>query len=59
MKIAALTEEANQIGIPMRKGEETTALREAVDTALLALSEESVLSELSIKYFGSDITQSS
>lgn len=59
MKIAVLTEEANQIGIPMRKGEETAALRQAVNTALSELSEEGVLSELSIKYFGSDISQAS
>lgn len=56
LKIAVLTEEANQIGIPMRKGEETTALREAINEALSQLAEEGVLSELSIKYFGSDIS---
>ena len=57
LKIAVLTEEANQIGIPMRKGEETAALREAIDNALSQLAEEGVLSELSIKYFGSDISK--
>lgn len=59
LKIAVLTEEANQIGIPMRKGKETTALREAINEALSQLAEEGVLSELSIKYFGSDISQAS
>ena len=59
LKIAVLTEEANQIGIPMRKGEETAALREAINTALAELSQEGVLSELSEKYFGSDISQPS
>lgn len=59
LKIAVLTEEANQIGIPMRKGEETAALREAINQALNELSEEGVLSELSMKYFGSDISQAS
>lgn len=59
LKIAVLTEEANQIGMPMRKGEETTALREAINEALSQLAEEGVLSELSMKYFGSDISQSS
>lgn len=57
LKIAVLTEEANQIAIPMRKGEETATLREAVNAALSELSEEGVLSELAIKYFGSDISK--
>ncbi len=59
VKIAALTEDATQIAIPMRKGEETASLREAVDKALSELAEEGVLSELSVKYFGSDISQNS
>lgn len=59
LKIAVLTEEANEIGIPMRKGQETAALREAIDNALSQLAEEGVLSELSVKYFGSDISQAS
>lgn len=59
LKIAVLTEEANQIGIPMRKGEETSTLREAINSALDELSQEGILSELSIKYFGSDISQAS
>lgn len=59
LKIAVLTEEANQIAIPMRKGEETATLREAINNALAELSDEGVLSELSVKYFGSDISQAS
>ncbi|MDO4270346.1 MAG: transporter substrate-binding domain-containing protein [Eubacteriales bacterium] len=59
IKIAVLTEDANQIGIPMRKGEETAALREAINAALAELSQEGVLTALSEKYFGSDISQAS
>ena len=59
LKVAVLTEEANRIGIPMRKGEETATLREAINNALADLSEEGVLSELSEKYFGRDISQAS
>lgn len=59
IKIAALTDDATHIAIPMRKGEETAALRDAIDNALSQLSEEGVLSELSEKYFGSDISQNS
>jgi len=57
LKIAALTEEANEIAIPMRKGDETAALREAVNQALAELREEGVLTELSLKYFGEDLSQ--
>lgn len=57
VKIAVLTQEANRIGIPMRKGPETAALRAAIDEALTQLSQEGVLSQLSVKYFGSDISQ--
>ncbi len=57
IKIAVVTEDANQVAIPMRKGEETTALRAAVDQALKELSEDGTLTELSNKYFGTDISQ--
>lgn len=57
LKIAALTDEATQIAIPMRKGEETASLRAAINQALNELGEEGVLSELSMKYFGTDISQ--
>lgn len=56
IKIAALTEEATQVAIPLRKGEETKSLREAVDKALKELAEEGKLKELSEKYFGADIS---
>lgn len=59
LKIAALTEEATEVAIPMRKGDETTTLRAAIDKALQELSDEGKLSELSIKYFGTDISQAS
>lgn len=57
VKIAALTEEASYVAIPMRKGAETETLRAAVNRAIAELSEEGVLSELSNKYFGTDISQ--
>lgn len=56
IKIAVLSEEAEEVAIPMRKGEETRTLREAIDKALKELGEEGVLSELSEKYFGVDIS---
>ena len=57
IKIAALTEEASQVAIPMRKGEETASLRSAIDQALAELAESGELSRLSEKYFGTDIAQ--
>lgn len=57
IKIAALTEEANEVAIPMRKGEETAALREEINATLAELSEAGMLTELSEKYFGIDISQ--
>lgn len=55
LKIAALTDGAAEVAIPLRKGEETAALREAIDQAIAELRAEGVLSELSNKYFGYDI----
>ena len=57
LKIAGLTEEASHVAIPLRKGEETASLLAAVNQALAELSESGELSELSMKYFGSDISQ--
>ena len=56
LKIVAYTEEANLVASPMRKGDETASLREAINEAIAAMREDGTLSELSEKYFGSDIT---
>lgn len=55
LHIACLDAEMTQAAIPMPKGE--TALVEAVDQALKELAEEGKLTELSLKYFGTDISQ--
>lgn len=57
VKVAALTKDASYVAIPMRKGAETETLRAAVNEAIAELSEEGVLSELSNKYFGTDISR--
>lgn len=57
LKIAALTEEASQVSLPMRKGEETASLMEAVNQAIEELSRDGTLTELSTKYFGSDLSK--
>lgn len=56
IKIAALTEDATEVAIPMRKGEETASLREAINQALAELQESGELAALSEKYFGIDIS---
>lgn len=57
LKVVATTEEASNVAIPMRKGEETASLMEAVNQAIAELREEGVLSELSLRFFGEDISQ--
>lgn len=59
VKIAVLDENATQVAIPMRKGEETASLREAVNQALAELEEAGELSALSETYFGIDISRES
>ena len=54
VKIAVLTDDANQIAIPMRKGDETAALRTAIDAAIDELRADGTLKALSEKYFGRD-----
>lgn len=57
IKIAAVTEDASQVAIPMRKGDESASFREAVDEAVRELKEDGTLAKLSERYFGSDITK--
>lgn len=57
IKIAAYSDEVEQVAVPVRKGEETASLLSAVNEALAELSESGELSELSEKYFGTDISQ--
>ena len=56
IKIAALSDEATEIAIPMQKGDHTATLRAAIDEALEELRESGKLAELSMKYFGLDIS---
>lgn len=57
LKIAALTDDASLVCIPMRKGEDSKSLREAVDQAIDEIRESGELARLSDKYFGNDISQ--
>ena len=57
LKIAAYGPDATWIAIPVRKGEESASFLNAVNEAIADMAEKGILSELSIKYFGSDITK--
>ena len=56
VKIAVLTQDANEVAIPLRKGDETATLREAINTAIDELRASGQLKDLSEKYFGTDIS---
>jgi len=57
LKIAALTDDASLVCIPMRKGEDSKSLREAVNKAIDEIRKSGELAKLSDKYFGNDISQ--
>ncbi|MDO4285268.1 MAG: transporter substrate-binding domain-containing protein [Eubacteriales bacterium] len=57
IKIAALTQDASEVAIPMRKGAETESLRAAVNEAIDEMRASGELAQLSEKYFDSDISQ--
>lgn len=57
IKLVALTDEASKVAIPLVKGDDNAALNEAISNAIAELSADGTLSELSNKYFGSDITK--
>lgn len=56
IKIVKLTDEASKVSIPLRKTEQSKALREAVNKAIDELRESGELAKVSKKYFGTDIT---
>ncbi|MBQ6595590.1 MAG: transporter substrate-binding domain-containing protein [Clostridia bacterium] len=56
LKIVALNAEATQVSIPVRKGEENASFLQALNEAIEALREEGTLTEISMRYFDTDIT---
>ncbi|MCI8740828.1 MAG: transporter substrate-binding domain-containing protein [Oscillibacter sp.] len=57
VKIACIDPQSTQVAIPMRKGEESAALVSAINDALAEMAEDGTLTELSMKYFGTDISK--
>lgn len=56
IKIVAALEEKNNVVIPFRKNAESESLIQAVNDALAELKADGTLTEISMKYFGVDIT---
>lgn len=56
IKIVAFDPEVEKVGMIMPKGDDSKALQEAINKALKELKESGKLAEISIKYFGMDIT---
>lgn len=57
IKIACIDPATTQVAIPMRKGEESAALVSAINDALAEMAGDGTLTELSMKYFGTDISK--
>ena len=55
-KIVVQTEEASHVAIPLRKGDASATLLEAINNAIDELRADGTLKELSEKYFGQDIS---
>ena len=57
IKIACIDSESTQVAIPLRKGAESANLLKAINEALAEMAKDGTLTQLSIKYFGTDISQ--
>jgi cystine transport system substrate-binding protein len=57
IKVVAYDPDVEKVGMIMPYGENSDSLREAVNNALQELREEGTLAEISVKYFGMDITE--
>lgn len=55
LRIAALADDASKVSIPVPKGEDYASLKAAIDQAITELREDGTLTEISEKYFGSDL----
>lgn len=58
IKLVALTKDASKVAFPVKKNDRNKTFIEAVNKAIKELYDEGVISQLSIKFFGGDITKS-
>ncbi len=59
LKVAAVDAETTEYAVPLRKGEDNDSFREAINEAIAEMKADGTLSEISVKYFGADITSES
>ena len=57
IKVVAVDRDVTSYAIPMKKGPDNDSLRKAINEAIAEMKKDGTLSELSIRFFGSDITQ--
>ncbi len=57
VKIAAYSDEVEQVAIPVRKSDDTATLLSAINDALAEMDKDGTLASLSEKYFGTDISK--
>ena len=55
-KLVAQTEDASHVAIPVRKGDDSASLLEAINTAIEELRADGTLKAMGAKYFGQDIS---
>ncbi len=55
--VVAVDEETTSYAIPLKKGEDNDTLRAEINKAIADMKADGTLSAISVKYFGSDITQ--
>ena len=55
----AYSDDVEQVAIPVRKSADTATLLAAINQALAELDADGTLTELSVKYFGTDISKMS
>ena len=56
IKIAAVSDHATEVAIPIRKGEATASLRAVVNETIKGMRESGELAALSKRFFGTDIS---
>ena len=57
VKIAAYSDEVEQVAIPVRKSDDTATLLSTINDALAEMDKDGTLASLSEKYFGTDISK--
>ena len=57
IKIALFAPEAGEIGIPLKKGQQSESLRQVVNDVIAEMKNSGELAEVSVQFFGIDITK--